>query len=78
MLNDPLPVTKETLRELFIRVCVDSGFLCSLAQAVTIAAGAANVPPFSIVDAFGDVKTMIGIADGTHPAAQAMLAKRTY
>lgn len=62
---------RETLQQLFIRVCRDSGFTLEATRAASLAAKIANTHPLNVWMAMPDLSTMERIAAGAHPASHA-------
>ncbi len=58
---------KRTIMRLFIRVCEDSGFALDEIRASHLVGSILNIMPLQVWLAFGDLRNMARIANGTHP-----------
>jgi hypothetical protein len=61
--------TRETIQQMFVRVCRDSGFKLDTMRAATLAARVLGISPLEIWIALPSLNVMDQIAAGTHPAA---------
>lgn len=59
-----------TIRQLYIRVCQDSGFGLDMYRAAAMVGRVAGIHPMQVWCAMPDLQTMEQIAAGTHPAAK--------
>jgi len=63
-------LSREQIRNLYIRVCRDSGFQLDYARAAQLAAKVGGFHPMDVWTALPSLSTMRAIAAGDHPACQ--------
>lgn len=66
---DPSRIDRETIQQVYIRVCRDSGFQLGMDRACQLAARIVGKHPLDIWLAMPGLNVMFEIAAGTHPAA---------
>lgn len=66
-----MSVDRQTLQQIYVRVCRDSGFKLDMHRACALAAAAVGKHPLDIWIAMPSLDVMAAIAAGTHPAAHA-------
>lgn len=64
------PETRELWRQVFIRVCRDSGFQLPMERACHLTAQIVGTHPLMVWSAFPYMQVMHEIAAGTHPAVR--------
>lgn len=62
------------IQKLFVRICMDSGYTISSAQAAGLTASIMDTHPISVLAAFGFDK-MTAIAAGNHPELETELGE---
>jgi hypothetical protein len=63
-------MTKEQIRQLYIRVCRDSGFRMDMFRAAAFAGAVGGFHAMDVWLAMPSLQVMEQIADGTHPAVK--------
>ncbi len=73
MTPEQVKVRKQLLRDLFVRVCRDSGFRLDTHRAANLVAQIAKAHPLDIWMAMPSLEVMDEVARGTHPAVRQAL-----
>lgn len=67
MTSERTETRRETTRQLYIRICQDSGFTLPFHRAVKLTADVLGIHPIDVWASFPYMQHMEWIADGTHP-----------
>ena len=77
MTASPEQIAREEARQVFVRVCHDSGFRLSEIQAAQLTGRIVGAHPLQVWCAFPSLTVMAEIAAGTHPAVRRYLQEQS-